>query len=198
MVVAEQWTVPLHDQLCKAQFELTLFLGWRGGVPAQCWDGSNRVWVCLGSSVPSSTPELAGGPAQILKTLKCPSWSVNIISCQPTTGFPVHRTELWLVSTSAQKKRKKRGEQLLPHFISEIFVHHILAKMTFYMEEQSNNHKCLYEYLLSARHITKYFPFIALVNPTTTQWGKCYHESHISDKETDSEIVRISLRSHIN
>lgn len=90
----------------------------------------------------SSTRELAGGPAQILKTWKCPSWSVNIISCQPTTSFPVHRTELWLVSTSAQKKRKrkKRGEQLLPHFISELLVHHILAKMTFYMEEQSNNH----------------------------------------------------------
>lgn len=59
--------------------------------------------------------------------------------------------------------------------------------MTFYTEEESNNHKCLYEYLQSAIHATKCFPFTAFVNPHNYPGGKYYFEPLVSNKETETQ-----------
>lgn len=113
---------------CKSQCELALLLGWNCGVSAQCWDGTSRVWVfsyCEDIEKVLKAQVPFGNPPPVFQWI-----GLNFYIC--------------LI--------KRGGEVLLHDFISEIFVHHILAKLTFYIEEEWNNHQCLYEYSLSDRH----------------------------------------------
>lgn len=62
----------------------------------------NVEMVLLGLGFVFSASDLAGGPGQILKRLKRSFLKHDVIPCQLTTNFLIHRTELWPVSTPAQ------------------------------------------------------------------------------------------------
>lgn len=76
-----------------------LFLGCRGCFRAQYWDCSTRSWHCSMSFTSSSITDLAAGSTQILKRLKG-----SLLKSKHKTyiSFPMHKTELWLVSTPKQ------------------------------------------------------------------------------------------------